>query len=206
MSNQNTIAQEDVLTYTLGEKLYLNITNKCSNRCEFCVRETASGVKEGSLWLNEEPTAQQVLEDIENPQQYEEIVFCGFGEPLSRVDAVVELATALRKYGVPLRINTNGQANLIHGYNVVPRLGGLIDCISISLNAENPEKYQKICNSKFGLSAYQAVLDFTALCIGVIPRVVLTVVERDDISIEACRKLALELGAEFRVRTWNPVL
>lgn len=197
-------AQKDVYTYTLGNKLYLNITNKCSNRCEFCVRETANGVKEGSLWLTEEPSATQVLKTIINPTQYQEIVFCGFGEPLTRLEVVLEIATALKEFGVRVRINTNGQANLMYGTNVVPRLAGLIDSISISLNAENPEKYQEICHSKYGSEAFPAILEFARLCVEAIPRVVLSVVDRPDIDVESCRKIALQLGTEFKVRTWSP--
>lgn len=206
MSSANIAAQGGVYTYTLGNKLYLNITNRCSNHCEFCVRETANGVKEGSLWLTEEPSAEEVLQTIVNPKQYKEIVFCGFGEPLSRLEIVVEIASALKTYGVPLRINTNGQANLMYGTNVVPRLAGLIDCISISLNADNSNKYQELCHSKYGEEAFPAVLEFTALSVEAFPRVIMSVVARPDIDVEACRKIALQLGAEFKVRVWSPIV
>lgn len=206
MPQNNTREQSNVYSYVLGNKLYLNITNSCTNRCEFCVRESTAGVGAGSLWLEHQPTVREVLDSVEHPEKYEEIVFCGFGEPLSRVDAVVDIARELRKYGVPIRINTNGQANLIHGRNIVPDLAGLIDIVSISLNAESAEKYQAICHSVFGEKSFQAILDFAAACKNHIPRVILSVVDRPDIDVDACRKIAESLGVGFRVREWNPDL
>lgn len=206
MPQNNARQKSNVYSYVLGNKLYLNITNSCTNRCEFCVRESTAGVTEGSLWLEHQPTVREVLDSVEHPENYEEIVFCGFGEPLSRVDAVVDIARELRKYGVPIRINTNGQANLIHGRNIVPDLAGLIDIVSISLNAESAEKYQAICHSVFGEKSFQAILDFAAACKEYIPRVILSVVDRPDIDVDSCRKIAESLGVGFRVREWNPDL
>lgn len=195
-----------MFSYQIGEALYLNITNQCTNRCDFCVRNTTDGLGGGSLWLDSEPTAQEVLATIDNPRKYHEIVFCGFGEPLSRVDVVVEIAQYLKPFGVPLRINTNGQANLIHDENIVPRLAGLIDVISISLNAESAEKYQELCHSDYGLGAYAAVLEFARECKKVIPKVVLSVVDRPEIDLAACRRITEELGVELKIRHWNPEL
>lgn len=206
MNEQTNRRRGQVYSYSLGRKLYLNLTNRCTNNCEFCVRRSADGVGEDNLWLNCEPSVREVLESIAEPTGWEEIVFCGFGEPLTRVDTVVEIAKALRPYGVPLRINTNGQANLIHGRNVVPELAGLIDTISISLNAESPEQYQELCHSVYGEQAFEAVLQFARACCGVIPRVVLSVVDRPGVNISACKKIAAELNVEFRVRHWQPGL
>lgn len=193
-------------SYQIGEALYLNITNQCSNRCDFCVRNTTDGFGGQSLWLTKEPTARQVLDTIDDPLQYKEIVFCGFGEPLSRVDMVVEIARKLKGYGVPIRINTNGQANLIHGENIVPRLAGLIDVISISLNAESPEKYHQLCHSDYGLKAFDAILQFAQECKKVIPTVIMSVVDRPEIDLAACRRITEELGVGLRIRHWNPEL
>lgn len=193
-------------SYQIGDSLYLNVTNQCTNRCDFCVRNTTKGLSGKSLWLDREPTAQEVLDSIDDPTKYKEIVFCGFGEPLSRVEVVADIARQLRSSGVPIRVNTNGQANLIHQRDVVPQLAGLIDVISISLNAENAHQYQAICQSDFGPEAFQAILDFTSKCKGVIPSVILSVVNRPDVNIAACRKIAQELGVELRVREWSPEL
>lgn len=200
-------AKSNVYSYVLGNKLYLNVTNSCTNCCDFCVRESSDGiVTEGSLWLTHEPTVQELLDSVKNPENYEEIVFCGFGEPLVRVDTVAAIAKELRKYGVPIRINTNGQANLIHKRNVVPDLAGLIDVISISLNAESAEKYQNICHSNFGEQVFQAILDFAAACKKHIPQVIFSVVERPDIDVDSCREIARTMGVDFRVREFNSSL
>lgn len=197
----------NVYSYVLGNRLYLNITNSCTNHCEFCVRESGDGsVAEGSLWLQHQPTAQEVLDSLDHPEQYVEIVFCGFGEPLARVDTVIAIAKELRQYHIPIRINTNGQANLIHRRNIVPELMGLIDVVSISLNAESAKKYQQICHSVFGEPVFQGILDFVAACKTYIPQVVLSVVDLPNIDIEACRKIAHSLGVEFRLRQFNPEL
>lgn len=198
---------DNVYAYAIDDRLYINLTNRCSNACSFCIRETTDGLgNKGSLWLASEPTVEEIIKAVGDPSGYSEIVFCGFGEPLARLSTLVQVARALKKYNIPLRINTNGQANLIHERNIVPDLMGLIDRISISLNAENAEKYQEICNSQYGLKAYEAILDFTKLCVGTIPEVILSVVDREDIDLEACREIAEKLGARLRIRRWNPSL
>ncbi len=196
----------DTYTYEIGSSLYINITNKCSNQCSFCVRETAKGIGENSLWLSKEPTAKEILDTIKNPQEYKEFVFCGFGEPLTRLDVVIEIAKRLRTYNIPIRLNTNGQANLVHHRNIVPELAGIIDIVSISLNADNSKTYQEICSSVFGEEAFDAVIDFTRKCKEFIPRVLLSVVGLPGVNIDKCRDLANELGVEFRLRHWSPNL
>jgi len=195
-----------VYSYTIGDAIYLNITNRCPNRCSFCIRETSGGIGEDPLWLEKEPTSQEVLDSVGDPRRYSEIVFCGFGEPLARVDVVVKVAKALRGSGVPIRINTNGLANLIHKRNIVPELAGLIDVVSISLNAENASKYQELCHSVFGEESYEAILSFIRECVKVIPRVIVTVVDRPEIDVKKCEEIARRLGADFRLRRWNPDL
>jgi TatD family-associated radical SAM protein len=154
------------------------------------------------LWLDREPSAQDIIASIPDASRYREVVFCGFGEPLCAVDTVVEVARDLKKRfpGVPLRINTNGQANLIHGRNVLPELAWLIDVVSISLNAETADKYVELCRPKHGKAAYQAMLDFARESKKYIPKVVLSVVARPGVDIEACRRIAQDLAVEFRVR------
>lgn len=196
----------DTYTYEIGSSLYVNVTNRCSNQCSFCVRETTKGVGNNSLWLSKEPTAKEILETIKNPLEYTEFVFCGFGEPLMRLDVVIEIAKKLRTYNIPIRLNTNGQANLVHQRNIVPELAGLIDIISISLNADNSKTYQEICSSRYGEAAFNAIIDFTKISKEFIPRVVLSVVVLPGVNIDKCRNLAKELGVEFRLRHWSPNL
>lgn len=191
-----------VIAYPWGDSLYLNITNQCSNDCYFCVRNHGDGVAGYRLWLEKEPTAREVIEAVGDPRQYEEVVFCGFGEPLYRLEVVKEVAKELKKYGVPVRVNTNGQANLIHGRNILPELSGLIDRISISLNAEDADKYQEICRSVFGKEAYNAVLEFIQEAKKYIPDVTVSVLTLRKIDQEKCRKMAEKLGVKFRVRAY----
>ncbi|MGE5630152.1 MAG: TatD family nuclease-associated radical SAM protein [Caulobacteraceae bacterium] len=189
-----------MITYEIKNSLYINLTNKCTNNCCFCIRNHPEGLGY-DLWLEKEPSAGEVTDSIINPAEYEEIVFCGYGEPLVRLREVVEISKHLKKSGARVRINTNGQANLIWGRNVVPEFRGLIDSISISLNAKDAEEYQKICKPDYGESAYASILDFSRECMKYIPEVCLSVVDIiPAYDIEVCRKIAVEIGAGFRVR------
>lgn len=191
-----------MIAYALGKKLYLNITNRCTNKCSFCIRNQGPGVGGYHLWLDEEPTNKEVIEAIGDPSEYEEVVFCGYGEPLLRIHTVLEVAKYVKGFNVPVRIDTNGQANLAHEENIVPELKGLVDTISISLNAENSVKYDQICESEFGEEAFGALLEFTRECKKYIPNVILSVVEIPEIDIEKCKAIAEELGVQLRVRAY----
>ena len=190
------------ITYQLGSKLYINLTNRCTNDCKFCVRQFKDGLAGYKLWLEEEPTVEEVIEDIEDPTNYQEIVFCGFGEPLIRLDAVIEISTWLKENypEVIVRINTNGLANLIHQQNVLLELEGLIDVISISLNASDTETYQEVSRSTFGEKSFIVVIDFIKEAKKYIPEVKVSVVDYEGVDIEACKDLAKELGVEIKVR------
>ncbi|AVX20796.1 MULTISPECIES: TatD family nuclease-associated radical SAM protein [Carboxydocella] len=195
-----------ITNYQLGNSLYLNITNACTNRCDFCIRNTTQGPGEKSLWLEREPLAREIIADLPaDLKQFDEVVFCGYGEPLVRLEVVKEVAAYLRQQQVKsIRINTNGQANLIHRRNIVPDLVGLVDVVSISLNAENAEKYQAKCHSVYGKEAYSALLEFAAECRKHLPRVILTVVDDGTVDIGACHKIAETLGVELRIRHYYP--
>lgn len=190
---------EQILTYTLGQKLYLNVTNRCTNNCLFCIRHTPGGIGY-NLWLEREPSVEEVIRAIKDPLAYREVVFCGYGEPLMRLELVREVASWLKKRGAAVRINTNGQANLLYGQNIVPALKGLVDAMSISLNAHAEDVYRKVCRPVFGEKAYGAVLEFARACVGEIPKVVLTAVEWPEVDMQKCREIAHGLGAEFRPR------
>lgn len=189
-----------MITYEINDALYINLTNRCSNNCCFCVRNNPEGLG-FDLWLDKEPGVPEIIADMGNPEKYKEIVFCGYGEPLERPAEVVEICRYLKGKGVRTRINTNGQANLIWKRNIVPELAGLVDSISISLNAKNAEDYVRLCKPEYGEEAYGAVLDFARECVKYLPEVWLTVV--DVISahdIEICRNIAENTGARFRAR------
>lgn len=194
------------IVYPIRNSLYLNITNQCSNRCTFCWKNASFVVKGHDLQLSREPDADELLQAIGDPKKYEEIVFCGFGEPLLRLDLVKTVAAELKKEGVRIRIDTDGQANLVYGRNILPELKGLVDSISVSLNAENAEKYHRLCRSPFGLKGFQGVIDFIREAKKVIPEVTSTVVEMPGVDLEACRRLAEEeLVVKFKRRAYDEV-
>lgn len=192
---------KDVYAYDYyGHGTYINLTNRCTNRCTFCIRSTKEGVGGHELWIRHEPDAKEVLEQLWALPPADEVVFCGYGEPTIRLDVLKEVARAVKAKGKRVRLDTNGQGNLIHNRNIVPELKGLVDTVSISLNAPDTESYNALCRPQDD-GAFEAVLNFVLSCVGVIPRVVLTVLDViGEEAIEKCRALAEETGAELRVR------
>ena len=197
------VDQTTKIAYRIRDSLYLNITNRCTNACTFCAKFKDFNVKGHHLRLAHEPSAAEVFAAIGDPTRFSEVVFCGYGEPLIRLELVKEVATWLKARGVKVRINSDGQANLVHGRNVLPELQGLVDAISVSLNAADAGTYQKWCRSRFGEAGYQAVLDFLRAAPAYIPEVIATAVTLPGIDIDACRRLASELGVLFREREYN---
>lgn len=193
------------ITYELENSLYLNITNRCSSHCSFCVRNKVNGMMDGmNLWLEKEPTVNDVIADIQkyDVSKYKEIVFCGYGEPMIRTYDVIEICKRLKaEYRLPIRINTNGHANLICGCDITPQLCGLIDAVSISLNAKDKLLYQELCQSDYGEKSFDGLLDFAIKCKRYISNVALSVVDvMDKDDIQACREIAQGIGVGFRVR------
>lgn len=190
--------------YEFGDSLYLNITNRCPNNCEFCIRNIKDGVSGSDLWLLKEPTFQELVDDISmyDLKKYKEVVFCGFGEPTCNLSMISQIAPYLKKKGCKTRINTNGLANLINKRDDVAKLiDPYIDSVSISLNASNAQVYQEICRSKFGEDAFYAMLKFAKDCVDADIDTTMSVVDFiGEEEVEACRKLALEAGAHFKVR------
>nr|WP_307992425.1 TIGR04100 family radical SAM protein [uncultured Niameybacter sp.] len=193
------------ILYKVNKSLYINITNACPCACVFCVRLEHDSVGEcENLWLEHEPSLEEILNEFEKHdlKSYEEIVFCGYGEPLERLDMVIEVAKWIKQRStIPVRVNTNGLADLIHGKETAYLLEGLVDAISISLNAPDAKTYLEISRPSFGEAAYSSLLHFATACKKVIPQVSFSVV--DVISkeqIEACSKLADEMGIPLRVR------
>ncbi len=196
------------ITYKINNSLYVNITNRCTNRCDFCIRDTESGIGEGiNLWLEREPTVNEIMAEIEKQDlsKLSEIVFCGYGEPLMRLYDVVEICKRLKeKHSIFIRINTNGHANLIHKKDITDMFKGVVDCISISLNADTPEAYDEVCHSEFGENVFQSLLDFAAKCKNHVPKVILSVVDvMDAESTERCKKIAESIGVDFRIRHFS---
>lgn len=195
---------KEELAYKIRNSLYLNITNRCTNRCGFCVRFHTSYIKGHNLRLEKEPSAEEVIKAIEDPKAYEEIVFCGLGEPLLRLDVVKEVSAWVKQKGGKVRINTNGHGNLIYGRNILPELQNTVDSLSISLDAEDEKKYHDICKPVFK-NTFQAVISFIKEAKKYISEVKITVVDISEIDIEKCKSIAEELGVELRIRKFNVV-
>ncbi len=199
------VDQSTRIAYVIRNSLYLNITNRCTNSCTFCAKFSNFTVKGHQLCLEREPSVEDVMAAIGDPSAYDEVVFCGYGEPLLRLDLVKAVAKFLKQKNITVRINTDGQANLVHNRNILPELAGLVDSISVSLNAPDAITYQKICCSEFGEQGYDALKEFLVEAKQHIPSVTATAVTLPGIDIDACRKVADELQVEFRERIFNEV-
>ncbi|NVN91741.1 MAG: YchF/TatD family DNA exonuclease [Desulfuromonadales bacterium] len=194
------------IAYRIRNSLYLNITNRCSNHCSFCAKFEDFTVKGYNLLLDGEPSFEEVMSAVGQPDpEIDEVVFCGYGEPLIRLDLVKRVATELKQRGYRIRINSDGQANLVHGRDILPELAGLVDCISISLNAPDAETYCTLCSTPFGDAGFMAVCDFIREAQRHIPLVVASAVTVPGVDIQACRSLAESLGVQFRVREYAEV-
>lgn len=200
------VEKEVKLAYPIRDSLYLNITNRCTNQCAFCAKFRSYTVKGHYLELSHEPDFNEVISAMGDISRYKEVVFCGYGEPLLRLDLVKEVAKWLKLKGVKVRINTDGLANLVNGRNILPELKGLVDSISVSLNAESAERYVKICRPPQGEAAYEAVKNFIKEAKNHIPDVQASVVALPGVPVERCREIAeKELGVKFRAREYNEV-
>ena len=204
------------IIYPEYEGLYINLTNRCPCSCTFCIRQGNNNEFENvdTLWHEREPTAAEVIEAINLESQkpefknYKEFVFCGYGEPTQALDVLLEVADYLKKnFNLPVRINTNGLADLINNKPVVPLLKGKIDVVSISLNTSDPALYEKTVRPSFKEKAYPALIKFASEACKNLPRVIMTTVsttitKEDE---EECRKLCQKIGAEYRIRRYIEV-
>lgn len=188
--------------YTLKNKVYINLTNRCSNNCDFCIRHNGSGVENSTLWLEREPTTKEVIDLIDKIDiDFDEAIFCGYGESTYKMDELIAVAKHINSLGKKTRLNTNGLGNAINDRDIVPDLKDNIDYISISLNESNAEKYQAICKSRFGLKSYDLILDFASACVKAKINTTFTVVDViGSLAVEECRQTAKKIGANFRVR------
>lgn len=193
-------------SYRLGDNLYLNITNKCNCACVFCIRAGGDGVGDGdNLWLRREPTAAEVIEDLKKRElsDYGELVFCGYGEPTENLDVMLEVCGWLRSEHpeVRIRLNTNGLSELSLQKPVAPLFNGLIDSVSVSLNAADAKRYMELTRPAFGEKSFDAMLKFASDCKRYVPDVVFSVVNvMPAEEIEQCRAVAAGVGIPLRVR------
>lgn len=197
------------ITYAGRNSIYVNITNRCPCSCVFCLRHNKDHVfNSDSLWLEREPTVEEICASIDgwDLDKYDEIVFCGYGEPTERLDDLLKVAAYIKGRGnTKIRINTNGLADLIAGESTAHRLEGLIDTVSISLNATNKEDYFKSVRPKFGIESYDAMLKFAKDSTRYVPNVIMTVVDvvTSKEEQELCRKICESIGTTLRVRPYE---
>ena len=198
-----------VILYEVHNGLYVNMTNKCPCACTFCLRQTKDEMEgSGSLWLEREPTVDEVKAEFSkfDMNKYEELVFCGFGEPTERLDDVLQVAEFVKEnYNIPIRINTNGLGDLINGKNTAPLYEGKTDVVSISLNTPNPEEYFKIVRPKFGEKSFDAMLKFAENVKHYVKKVVLTTVHTTITEDEEkqCRQICDKIGVTYRIRPFE---
>jgi TatD family-associated radical SAM protein len=189
------------LAYPIGDRLYLNITDRCTLRCRFCPKHNGSNsVREHDLTLPRRPEVAEVIAAIDDPRAYAEVVFCGFGEPTLRLEALLEVAAWLKTRGARVRVNTDGLANLVHKRNVLPEMQGLVDALSVSLNAQDETTYDRHCDPALP-GSFAAVKAFLREAPRYVPTVVATALDGlPGVDIAACERLAGELGVAFRRR------
>lgn len=198
------------ITYKVGDGLYVNMTNECTNACDFCIRNNGEGAYGSDpLWLEREPSREEVLEDIKrafSEENYSELVFCGYGEPTCRLDDMLWVCRGVRASlpQVKIRLNTNGQADLIAKRDTAPEFAGLVDSISISLNSADAKKYQDVCHSVYGEEAYEAMLAFAHNVAKYVPDVAFSVVRGflSEEDIATCQDISDNAGVRLRVREY----
>ena len=202
--------EESLALHPEGKRgFYVNLTNQCTCACTFCLRSLKEMAEEHSLWLKKEPSADEVIAELSALpwEKVEEIVFCGFGEPTMRLDVLLEILRWIRAEhrGIKTRLNTNGLSDLFHGRDTAPDFDGLLDTVSISLNASNAERYLELTRSRFGMQSFEAMLAFAEHAKKYVPDVVLTVVDHveDDGEIARCRAICEARGLRLRVRAYE---
>ncbi|MGD2073701.1 MAG: TatD family nuclease-associated radical SAM protein [Gammaproteobacteria bacterium] len=198
--------QPPTLAYSIGDRLYLNVTDRCTLRCAFCPKHAAQPRVRGyDLSLQSRPERQELIEAMGDPGNYREVVFCGFGEPTLRLKLVLELSDHIRSHHGRVRINTDGLANLVHKRNVLPELGGRVDALSVSMNAHNESVYNRHCRPRLR-GSYRAMLEFLREAPRHVAEVTATAIDGlEDVDIDACRRLARSCDVRFRRRVLDVV-
>lgn len=207
MKSTNKKVRAMTVTYIVDGGLYINITNRCTNRCDFCIRNNGDGAYGSeSLWLEREPTEREILDSVfsHKLEDFSEIVFCGYGEPAMRLEVARCVAMKIKESypNMRIRINTNGQSDLILGCDSAPLYKDVFDEVSISLNASRAERYQKICHSIYGEPAFEAILKFAKNVSAYVPSVKFSVVRESltEAEIEECIRISKECNVRLRIR------
>ena len=206
--NLNHISLEEMNEKGIKNNIYVNLTNRCPCACTFCLRQTKEMTEQNSLWLKREPSVDEVIAEFEklDLSNYNEIIFCGFGEPTERLEDLLTIAEYLKKRrpSILIRVNSNGLGDLVNNKETAPLYKGLVDTMSVSLNASNAEEYYRLTRSKFGINSYDEIQKFAVSCKKYIPNVVFTVVDCiGEAEINACQKVCDNLGITLRVRAFE---
>ncbi len=203
---EQTKSCASTIPYGLHGNCYLNITSRCTLRCAFCPKFNGRwGVQQYGLRLYDEPSADDIVAAAGDLSQYNEIVFCGLGEPTRRLDVLLAVAERLCSEGVRIRVNTDGLANLIHDRDVTPEFAGLVDAVSISMNAHDELIYNRHCRPRHP-QAFSAMLAFSRCVKEHVPEVVMTAIDGlPGVDITACQGIADEIGVAFRRRVLDVV-
>lgn len=199
------------ILYRVHHNLYVNLTNRCPCACTFCLRQnmdTVSHEDTRSLWLEHEPDYDEIIEAFSayDMSEFQEVVFCGYGEPTERLDMLLKVASYVKEhFGNKIRVNTNGMADLIWQRDTTQDFKGLVDTVSISLNTPDPEKYHELVRCKFGMKSFDAMLTFARNVRRYVPNVVLTTVDTTLTKgeEEQCRRICEDLGVTYRIRPWE---
>ena len=202
------MSRKNNFIYILDDKIYVNLTNACTNDCLFCIRREKDDVVGTNMKLSCRPSFEVVTNQIkENASLLDKgVTFCGYGEPLIELDVLIMTAKFIKRISpmTKIKINTNGHANAYHKKDIVPLLKGIIDEVSISLNAQNESLYEELCLPKIP-NAYNEMISFAKKCVENNIKTTMTVVtnyKNYDIDIQECRNIAHNIGADFRERPW----
>lgn len=194
--------------YPIGDGLYVNITNKCPCKCVFCIRDIKETVGENdNLWLDHDPSLDEIKEELKkfDLNEYKEVVFCGFGEPMMRLETLIKTAEYIKSIAdIKTRVNTNGLGDLINNTDVADCIKDVIDSVSVSLNAPDKDSYIRISRPSFGEKSYDAILKFAKRCKDEGIETVFSVVDEiTEDEIEKSRNVAESIGIKLRVRHKN---
>jgi TatD DNase family protein len=200
------------VAYKIGASVYVNITNKCTNKCSFCPKyqdgKVNYNVRGYNLELRKEPDDREVISSVFHYYNFKEVVFCGLGEPTLKIDILKKAAKVLKTKGIRVRLDTDGLANVVYGYNAAKELGEFIDSVSISLNAHNSSYYNEICRpqiKKNNIDPFNSILEFIEESKKSIKEVVVTAVDLKGLDVNYTKKIAAALGAKFKLRQYNDV-
>lgn len=207
--HQKGMVKRMTILYEIYDNLYVNLTNRCPCACTFCLRQDRDEMNHsGSLWLEREPSVEEVKREFDHfdMTKYKEVVFCGFGEPTERLEDLLEIAAFIKeRYGLPVRVNTSGLADLIYKKDTAPMFQGLVDTVSISLNTPDKADYHRLTRNRFGEESFDALLLFAERVKQYVPKVVLTTVETTITKEQEkkCQEICDRLGVFYRIRPWE---